>query len=51
MSNVEWTYLLIAGCAWVWSSLVRQEMAELAGNEERTNEPLEEWKQDNGGHR
>ena len=46
MSNAEWTYLLIAGCAWVWLSLVRQEMAELVGNEERANELLEEWKED-----
>ena len=53
--------MLIAGFARLWlaarldrlgkqleavSALVRQEMAELVGNEERANELLEEWRQD-----
>jgi hypothetical protein len=61
MSNTGWTYLLVAGCAWLWlaarldrlgkqleavSHLVRQEMAELVGNEDRAKELLEEWTQD-----
>jgi hypothetical protein len=61
MSNTEWTYLLVAGCAWWWlaarldrlgkqleavSHLVREEMAELVGNKDRAKELLEEWTQD-----
>jgi hypothetical protein len=58
MSKTEWSYLLAAGFAFWWlaarldrlgrqlewvSYLVRREMAELLGNEERVKELLEEW--------
>jgi hypothetical protein len=52
-------YLLVAGFVWLWwrfnrlgkqleavSTLVREEMAELLGNEERAEELRREWKQD-----
>jgi hypothetical protein len=57
MSKAEWVYLLVAFAFW-WrldrlgkqleavSHLVRQEMAELLGNEDRVQEMLEEWRQD-----
>ena len=57
MSQVEWIYLHAAFAFW-WrlerlgkqleavSHLVRQEMAELLGNEDRVEELLEEWRQD-----
>ena len=55
--KVELIYLLTAFAFW-WrldrlgkqleavSHLVRQEMAELVGNEDRVQEMLEEWRQD-----
>jgi hypothetical protein len=61
MSKTEWGYFLIGGFGWFWlaarldrlgkqleavSYLVRQEMAELVGNKERTRELLDESKHD-----
>jgi hypothetical protein len=58
MSTVEWGFLLAAGIAFWWrldrlgkqleavSRLVIHEMAELLGNEERLQELVEEWRQD-----
>jgi len=58
MSNAEWGFLLAAGIAFWWrldrlgkqleavSRLVIQEMAELLGNEDRVQELVEEWRQD-----